>query len=69
MANTDNKINIGGDWKNIDGLYSLIDNSWKSVDSAYINTGSEWKLFWSLGTNYGDSFVFTVVTSGINDTL
>ena len=47
MANSDNKINIGDAWKDIDNIQINIGDSWKDVDEAYINIGDSWKQFWS----------------------
>jgi len=47
MGNTDNKINIGDSWKDLDSIQINIGDAWKDVSEAYINIGDSWKQFWT----------------------
>jgi len=47
MANSDNKINIGDDWKSLDSMQINVSDSWKDVGEAYINIGDSWKVFYN----------------------
>lgn len=47
MSNSDNKINIGNSWKDIDSMQINIGDVWKDVAEAYINIGDSWKQFWT----------------------
>jgi len=47
MANSDNKINIGDSWKDVDSMQINVGDSWKDIDEAYINIGDSWKQFYS----------------------
>ena len=46
MANSDNKIQIGGDWKDMSEVYINVGDTWKTVTEAYINVGDSWQQWW-----------------------